>query len=305
MRALAERMARAPLPPLYTLAVPAARAAYATAGQVLEVAAPALARVEELRIPVRDGNLLAARLFAPATESGLPVLLYFHGGGFVIGSIETHDTLCRMLAKEGQIAVLSLDYRLAPEHRFPVAVQDTWDALAWLARRGCQELRLDAARVAVGGDSAGGTLAAVAAIHARDVGIALKLQLLVYPGTGAWQDTPSHALYADGPVLDQAHIDWFFHQYIDRANRADWRFAPLFADDVEGVAPAWIALAECDPLVDEGILYADKLRAAQVEVGLEIYRGMAHGFVQMGRALPTARRFHQEAGAALRQALAA
>ena len=303
MRGLLDRMARAPYPPLHTLSAQAAKLAYEKSAGVLEVPKPELARVQELNIPARDGTLLRARLLAPSTAPGLPVLLYLHGGGFTIGSIDTHDILCRVLAHQSGAAVLSLDYRLGPEHRFPTAVHDAWDALTWLAGQGAAALGLDATRIAVGGDSAGGTLAAVSSVQARDAGLPLALQLLIYPGTTAHQDTPSHAAYADGPMLDKAQIDWFFAQYIDEAERDDWRFAPLLADDVEGVAPAWVALAECDPLVDEGVLYADKLRAAGVPVGLEIYRGVVHGFVQMGRALPEARRFHHDAAQALRQAL--
>lgn len=302
MRLLLERMARAPYPPLHALSPQVARQAYERSADVLEVPRPGLARVEDLQIPARDGASLPARLVAPSTDSGLPVLLFFHGGGFTIGSIATHDILCRMLARESGAAVLSVGYRLAPEHRFPTAVDDAWDALQWLAREGAARLRLDARRIAVGGDSAGGTLAAVSAIQARDAGLALRLQLLIYPGTTAHQDTASHRLYADGPLLDKAQIDWFFGQYIDPDKREDWRFAPLLADDVDGVAPAWIGLAECDPLVDEGVLYGDKLRMAGVSVQLEIYRGVVHGFAQMGRALPEARQLHKDAGRALREA---
>ena len=303
MRLLLERMARAPYPPLHTLSAQAARQAYEKSAGVLEVPKPTLARVQELAIPARDGTALRARLLAPSAAPGLPVLLYLHGGGFTIGSIDTHDTLCRVLAAQSGAAVLALDYRLAPEHRFPIAVHDAWDALQWLVGEGARTLGLDAARIAVGGDSAGGTLAAVSSIQARDAGLPLALQLLVYPGTTAHQDTPSHAAHADDPMLDRLQIDWFFAQYIDPAQRADWRFAPLLADDVDGVAPAWLGLAECDPLVDEGVMYADRLRAAGVPVGLEIYRGVVHGFVQMGRALPEARRFHHDAAQALREAL--
>ena len=302
MRLLLERMARAPYPPLHTLSAQAAKQAYEKAAGVLEVPKPQLARVQELHVPTRDGARLRARLLAPSSEPGLPVLLFMHGVGFTIGSIDTHDTLCRMLARLSGAAVLTLDYRLAPEHRFPTAVNDAWDALAWLAGEGAEALGLDAARIAIGGDSAGGTLAAVCAIQARDAGLPLALQLLIYPGVAAHADTPSRIAYADDPMIDKAQIDWFFKQYIGEAQHDDWRFAPLLADDVEGVAPAWVALAECDPLVDEGVLYADKLRAAGVPVGLEIYRGVVHGFVQMGRALPEARRFHHDAAQALRQA---
>ena len=161
----------------------------------------------------------------------------------------------------------------------------------------------DPARLAVGGDSAGGTLAAVNAILARDAGLPLALQLLFYPGCAAHQDTPSHATFARGLVLEEPAISWFFGNYVQsRAEREDWRFAPLHAPDVDGVAPAWIGLAECDPLVDEGVDYADKLRLAGVPVDLEIYRGVTHEFIKMGRAIPEARKAHADAARALRQA---
>jgi acetyl esterase len=153
--------------------------------------------VQELAIPARDGTALRARLLAPSTAPGLPVLLYLHGGGFTIGSIDTHDTLCRVLAAQSGAAVLALDYRLAPEHRFPPPCTTPGTPCnGWRAR--ARALGLDAARIAVGGDSAGGTLAAVSSIQARDAGLPLALQLLVYPGTTAHQDTPSHAAHADG-----------------------------------------------------------------------------------------------------------
>ena len=263
---------------------------------------PELPRVQALSIPARDGAALPARLYAPSDAAGLPALLYTHGGGFTIGSIASHDIFCRTLSQLSGAAVVSLDYRLAPEHRFPTAVFDSWDALAWLAGEGGRALGLDTTRLAVGGDSAGGTLAAVAAVHARDIGLKLALQLLIYPGTTDHQDTPSHARFAHGPVLEKALIDWFFAQYIDMADRSDWRFAPLKSADVDDVAPAWVGLAECDPLVDEGVLYADKLRAAGVAVDLEIYCGVVHGFITMGRAIPEARQLHQDAARALRSA---
>ncbi len=257
-------------------------------------------------MPARDGQALAARLYAPApaTPGPLPVLLYLHGGGFTIGSIETHDVLCRELARQAGCMVVSLDYRLAPEHRFPTASNDAWDALQWLARN-APALGADPARLAVGGDSAGGTLAAVNAILARDAGIALALQLLIYPGTTAHQDTDSHRRFAHGMVLEEAGITWFFDQYVRRReDRDDWRFAPLNAPDLDDVAPAFVCLAECDPLVDEGVAYADRLRAAGVPVDLEIYRGVTHEFIKMGRAIPEALQAHADCARALRLAFA-
>jgi acetyl esterase len=198
--------------------------------------------------------------------------------------------------------VLSVGYRLAPEHRFPTAVHDAWDAVRWLAREG-QGLGLDTRRMALGGDSAGGTLATVCASLARDAGIEIALQLLFYPGCAGRPQAPSHRRYGEGLVLEQAHIEYFFGQYVDDADRDDWRFAPLNTPDLEGIAPAWFGLAECDPLVDDGLHYADKLRAAGVAVDLEIYRGVTHEFIKMGRALAEARQAHADAAAALRRAM--
>ena len=302
MRSVIDRMARAGRPPLHTLPPAQARAAYEAGSGVLEIPKAELPRVQDLHIPARDGAALPARLYAPSGDAGLPLLLYLHGGGFTIGSVATHDVLCRELARLAGCMVVSLDYRLAPEHTFPTASNDAWDALAWLAANAAA-LGFDAARIAVGGDSAGGTLAAVNAILARDAGLPLALQLLIYPGTTAHQDTHSHTQFAHGLVLERAAIGWFFDHYAPtRAEREDWRFAPLLAPDVDGVAPAWIGLAECDPLVDEGVQYADKLRMAGVPVELEIYRGVTHEFIKMGRAIPEARQAHQDAARALRQA---
>ncbi|MCZ8255437.1 MAG: alpha/beta hydrolase [Polaromonas sp.] len=295
------RMARANRPPFHTITPAAAKAAYEAGAGVLEIPKPALPRVEELRIPARDGHGLPARLYAPSMEN-LPVLMYFHGGGFTVGSVATHDILCRQLSHLSGCAVVSVDYRLAPEHQFPVAANDAWDALQWLATQ-AGGLGLDATRMAVGGDSAGGTLAAMCAILARDAGLPLALQLLFYPGCAAHQDTPSHQTFAKGFVLEEADIRWFFNGYVrSPADRDDWRFAPLNAPDVDGVAPAWLGLAECDPLVDEGVMYADKLRTAGVAVDLEIYRGVTHEFIKMGRIIPEARKAHADAARALRDA---
>jgi acetyl esterase len=302
MRSVLERMARRAYPPMYTLSAAEAKAAYEAGAGVLEVPKVELARVEDFTIPLRDGAQRPARLYA-AAEGNLPVLLYFHGGGFTIGSIASHDILCRELCRLSGCAVVSFDYRLAPEHRFPTAVHDAWDATHWLATEG-HELGLDGSRLAVGGDSAGGTLAAVCAILARDARVPLALQLLFYPGVAAWQEAPSHRRFAQGLVLEQPHIDWFFDQYIDRRDREDWRFAPLEAPDVDGVAPAWFGLAELDPLVDDALGYADKLRAQGVAVDLEIYRGVTHEFIKMGRAIPEARRAHADAARALARAFA-
>jgi acetyl esterase len=300
MRSVLERMHRAPYPPIYTRTPWEAKVSYEAGAEVLEVPRAMLERVENFTIPARDGYGIPARLYAPSREPHA-VLIYFHGGGFTIGNIGTHDILCRELSRLTPCAVISVDYRLAPEHKFPVAFDDAWDAVRWVAAHG-SDLGVDATRLALGGDSAGGTLAAASAIMARDERIPVALQLLFYPGTAQDQESASHKRYGNGLVLEKTHIDWFFDQFIPHEQRGDWRFAPLNAPDVEGVAPAWFGLAELDPLVDDGIAYADKLRLAGVPVDLEIYRGVTHEFIKMGRALREARQAHSDAARALAHA---
>ena len=301
MHSVLDRISRANQMPLHALTPVQARIAYEVGAGFLEIPSPALQRVQSLTLPARDGHEVPVRLYAPSDEK-LPVLVYFHGGGFTIGSIATHEVLCRTLSHLAHCAVLSVGYRLAPEYQFPVAHNDAWDAVQWVAGHGAS-LGLDASRLAVGGDSAGGTLAAACALQARAVGLPLALQLLFYPGCTAHHDTPSHKTIAHGFMLEEPHIDYFFNHYIPAlSDRDDWRFAPLNAPDVDALAPAWFGLAECDPLVDEGVAYADKLRAAAVPVDLEIYRGVVHGFAMMGRAIPEARRAHLDAGHALQHA---
>jgi acetyl esterase len=307
MRKLLERMEHARQIPLHYMTPQQAREAYAAGADVLEIAKPVLDRVEDFEVPARDGHPIPVRLYAPV-RGPLPVLVYFHGGGFTIGSIATHDILCRRLSQLAGWAVLSVDYRLAPEFRFPTAHSDAWDVVQWVAQHSAQR-QIDSSCIALGGDSAGGTLAAACAIEARDSGIRLALQLLFYPGTVGHLDTASHHTFAHGFVLEAASIDYFFGQYLrSEADRYDWRFAPLDGlrgdgqpADLGGVAPVWLGLAECDPLVDEGVQYADRLRLAGVPVDLEIYRGMVHEFIKMGRVLPEASRAHADAAAALRR----
>jgi len=297
MATLLDRIALAKRAPFHAMTPAQARAAYTQGAEVLEPPRAPIHRVEDFAMPMPDGTTRPARVYAPS-GGHLPIVLYLHGGGFVVGNLETHDSLCRQLALRSGAAVVALDYRLAPEHRFPAAVDDCWAATRWLAAEG-RALGLDAHRLAVAGDSAGGTLAAASALHARDIGLELALQVLITPGTTANADTPSHRRFAQGYLLDAATIAWFFAQYIDPAQRTDWRFAPLEADDLEGVAPACVVLAEADPLVDEGLQYADRLRAARVPVSLEMARGVTHDFIKLGRFLPEA----AVAQAAIAQAL--
>ena len=312
MHSVLDRMARAGHPPLHALSADQARAAYMAGAGVLELPTRALPRVDNLTVNTADGYAMQVRLYAPTMQgagAALPTLVYFHGGGFTIGNIDTHDGLCRQLSHLAQCAVVSVDYRLAPQHRFPTAVNDAWDAVQWLVSQGAT-LGLDPARIAVGGDSAGGTLAAVCAIMARDARMPIALQLLFYPGTAAHANTDSHRRFAKGFVLEDTHITYFFNHYLPTAaDYEDWRFAPLDGHtpsgelvDLAGVAPAWFGLAEVDPLVDEGVAYADRLRLAGVSVDLEIYRGVVHEFIKMGRAIPEAKVAHADAARALKNA---
>ncbi len=305
-----DMVARANRPPYHTLTAQQARAAYAMSAQILDIAPVPMFDVEDFDVPTRDAATIRARLyfpFEPSWAQPAPVLMYFHGGGFTVGSIDTHDALCRKLACDAGCVVASVDYRLAPEHKFPIAVNDAFDALQWLHGK-AETLGIDPARMAIGGDSAGGTLATVCAVLARDAGLALRLQLLIYPGVSARQQTGSHARLAEGFLLSGETIQWFFAQYLnDDSDRDDWRFAPLDAargqPDFAGVAPAWIAAADHDPLFDEDIAYAEKLAAAGVPVTLKRYEGMIHEFFKMGGFVPEVAGAHADAVRALRLAL--
>jgi acetyl esterase len=302
MRDVLNAIAKAGRPPIAMLSAAQAKQGYALGAAVLEVNTQKMARDDTLQIPVRDGAVLRAKLWAEHAAPNLPVLLYFHGGGFTVGSPETHEALCKHLAHLAQCAVVSLDYRLAPEHTFPTAHNDAFDALQWLAAN-ATKLGLDVTRMAIGGDSAGGTLTTATAIAARDAGIALKLQLMFYPGCSP-EYMPSAHTFEKGFLLEKASIEYFYNHYVPNlADRHDPRFSPLLAD-VSGVAPAWLGLAECDPLVDEGVAYADHLRLCGVPVDLEIYKGVVHSFIQMGRVIPEALVAHADAARALRHAFA-
>ena len=306
MRAVLQRIARAGQTPLHHLPPEQARAAYARMAQVLDFAPAPLPLCDILDCPSRDGVRLPLRRYAtrPADwQSPQPALLYFHGGGFVIGSAATHDALCRQLALRSGWMVLSLEYRLAPENRFPTAFNDSWDALQWLHAHG-NLLGVDTRCLAVGGDSAGGTLAAACALAARDAALPLALQLLFYPGMGCGHDTASQQRYAHGFLLEREQIDWFFGLYLRSSQDcADWRFAPQRAAVHQGLAPAWMALAGCDPLHDEGLAYAELLRRSGVQVTATEWPGVTHDFIKMSRALPEAVQAVDAAAQSLRAAV--
>ncbi|WP_137807926.1 alpha/beta hydrolase [Pseudomonas sp. G(2018)] len=264
---------------------------------------------EDFTIAARDGHSLAARLYrdGQAVEGLQPVMLYFHGGGYVVGSLDSHDALCRRLAAQGGFALLTVDYRLAPEWKFPTPVQDACDAGNWLVREGAAH-GLDAKRVAVAGDSVGATLATVlsliAAREPEELALRPKAQLLVYPVTDATTHRASHRDFAEGYLLETPTLDWFYAHYgRTPADLADWRCSPLLADDLSGMAPALVYLAGHDPLHDEGLAYAERLRAAGNEVTLLEQPGMTHDFLRMAGLLSEVEGIHAQVAGWVRSRL--
>lgn len=302
-RALLDQVAAFGVPPLHTLSVAEARRATAAMAALQGEPEP-IARVENRTIPGPAGEI-PVRVYTPSHDGPLPVLVYYHGGGWVIGSLETHDGTCRGLANAAGCVVVSVDYRLAPEHKFPAAAEDAYAAAVWVAEHAAA-LGVDAARVAVGGDSAGGNLAAVVSLMARDRGTpCLIYQLLVYPVTDAACDTASYRENADGYFLTRDMMQWFWNHYLP--NDSDCRdpyHSPLRAARLNGLPPALMITAEFDPLRDEGEAYAERLRAAGVPVQLTRYHGMVHGFFGLGAALDQAKVAMADASAALGAAFA-
>lgn len=264
-----------------------------------------VARIEDIAIP-GPGGPLPVRVYTPAGPGPFPVLLYFHGGGWVIGTLDTHDGLCRALANGVPCVVVSVDYRLAPEHKFPAAVEDADAAVRWVAAHAA-EINADPTRIAVGGDSAGGNLAAVASLLARDRGgPRLACQLLVYPVTDHYDaGMPSYETNANGYYLTRDNMIWFIEQYLaGEHDQTNPLFAPLRAPDLRGLPPALVMTAEYDPLRDEGERYAERLREAGVPVTLTRYDGMIHGFIRLPGAMDRARQAVADAVAGLRAAFA-
>jgi acetyl esterase len=260
--------------------------------------------VADHRVPVEGGEI-TVRLYAPAGVGPHPVLVFYHGGGWVIGDLYTHDGLCRSLVNAAGCAVASVDYRLAPEFKFPVAVEDSYTALKWVAANG-PRLGLDSARLAVGGDSAGGNLAAVMALLARDRrGPRILLQVLVYPVTNYDFGAKSYVENATGYVLTTEDMRWFWRHYLSREEQGqEVTASPLRAKSLADLPPALVMTAGCDPLRDEGDAYAARLRDSGVPVTLTQYPGMFHGFMRMTRILDQARAGLDEVATALRKALA-
>jgi acetyl esterase len=259
--------------------------------------------VADHRVPVAGGEI-TVRVYAPAGRGPHPMLVFYHGGGWVIGDLYTHDGICRSIVNAAGCAVASVDYRLAPEFKYPVAVEDSYAALKWLVANAAR-LGLDPARVAVGGDSAGGNLAAVVALLARERhGPRLLLQVLVYPVTNHDFGTPSYRENATGYMLTTEDMRWFWRHYLAREEQgAELNASPFRAASLADLPPALVITAGCDPLRDEGEAYAVRLRDAGVAVTLTQYPGMFHGFLRMTRILDQARAALGEVAGALHKAL--
>lgn len=262
-------------------------------------------QVREVQID-SHGAPLSLRLYTPLAPATAPrgLVVYAHGGGFVVGDVEGYDHLLRTLCHSSDCVVVAMDYRLAPEHPFPAAVDDVCAALWWAAAHAA-ELGADPTRLAVAGDSAGGNLAAVAALCARDEGLALRYQVLIYPVLAAApNEYPSYARFGQGYVLSARSAEHFTRLYFGDMGRApDWRGAPLLAPSVAGVAPALVLVAGHDVLRDEGVAYAERLCDAGVQATLVEYHGLAHGFINMAAVLSAARLALDQVASALRQAL--
>ncbi len=269
-------------PPPETLPPPEARARRRRLAAVYAGKPTPVGSVADLDLDLDDAPRLRARHYAPA-ELGdpHPLLVYYHGGGFTYGDLETHDGVCRILCRHAGAHVLSIDYRLAPEHPFPAAVEDARAALRWAIAH-ASDLGADPARVGVGGDSAGGNLAAaVSQLAARDGGPAPVLQLLIYPATDFSRRRRSRELFGEGFLLTNSEMDWFETNYLgpERTSARDPRASPLLADDLSGLAPAYVVTAAFDPLRDEGEEYAAALRAAGTPVTLRRFPGFIHAFI--------------------------
>jgi acetyl esterase/lipase len=306
VKGLLDEMAANPTPKLWEITPPQGREMYRMIANTLDQQGISIGKVENMQIPGPAGQI-NLRVYTPVASggTGLPALVFFHGGGWVIGDLETHDALCRSLANESGAKVIAVDYRLAPEHKFPAAPDDCYAATKWVETNAAT-LGIDPNRIAVGGDSAGGNLAAVVCQMAKQKGGPhLVFQLLIYPVTQMRANTDSMTSFAEGYFLERRTMDWFFDQYSDPSvDPTDPRISPLAAADLSGLPRAYIVTAGFDPLRDEGKAYADKLNRAGVAAVYVDYPSMIHGFFGMSAVLPQARQAIAEACTALRKAFA-
>ena len=305
VKAFIDQMAAQPAPKMYELPAPAARMMF---GAIMEMTGPKdvpIGKTQNLTCPGPGGDI-PLRIYtpvAPAAEA-LPALLFFHGGGFVIGNIDTHDGLCRMIANEAGVRVIAVDYRLAPEHKYPAAIEDGYAALKFVEANAPQ-LGVDANRLAVGGDSAGGNITAVLTQMAKEKGgPSIAFQLLFFPVTQIGEETSSLKNYAEGFVLERAGLEWFYNCYVPAGtHKSDPALSPLHAASLDGLPPAYLTVAEFDPLHDEGLEYGKKLKAAGVACEIVDYPGLVHDFIYFQSVLPQAAVALKAAAQALKKAL--
>jgi acetyl esterase len=296
VRALLEMMDAQGAPPLETQDPVEARTARLEPMKLLGGQPAELGRVDDLSAPGPAGDI-PLRLYASERGGLRPALVYFHGGGFVFGNLDTHDAVCRAIAKESGAVVIAVDYRLAPEHKFPAAVDDSYAATVWVAAN-AERLGIDARRIAVGGDSAGGNLATVVAMRCRDArGPALAAQVLIYPVADVSTfETGSHRELGEGYFLTRAAMEWFTGHYLASADhKRHPEASPLLAPNLRSLPPALVITAEFDPLRDEGEAYGKRLQDAGVPVTISRYPGMIHGFVSMQGVVSGGRQAIQEA----------
>lgn len=305
-RSLLDMVYRVGAPRFHELSPAQARHSFQKLQFAFRPDSPAVASVTEVPIARGDGSVLLARFYRPLQahpDTVLPLLVFFHGGGWCVGDIESYDVLCRELANDSGCAVLSVDYRLAPEYPFPAAVNDAQLAVDWSVEQ-ADLLGIDPSRLALGGDSAGGNLSIVTALALRDEGgIQPRFLMLVYPSTEILSTRPSRERYADGFFLDRETLEWFFTRYLPAGDTEDWRASPMRATSLAGLPPMLLVTAECDPLGDDCTAFADRVRAEGGEVEQYPVAGMVHGFFTLGKFFPEANRSVAHAAATLHQRL--
>lgn len=304
-RSLLDMAYRIGAPRFHDLSVQQARHSFQKLQFAFRPDPPAVASTTEVPMARPDGSALLARLYRPLSampETVLPLLIFFHGGGWCVGDLASYDSLCRQLANESGCALLSVDYRLAPEHPFPAAVNDARFAFEW-AHEQADLLGIDPQRIALGGDSAGGNLSIVTALALREAAARPCFLLLVYPSTEIISTRSSRERYADGFFLDRETLQWFFERYLPGGESEDWRASPMRAASLRGLPPMLLISAEYDPLVDDCAAFAERVRSEGGEIAYVEMAGMIHGFLTLGKTFPQAGEAIALAAAALRQRL--